>query len=33
VWPTVEIRRIGRRLGLNRLPRRLASPLRRHSTS
>jgi lysyl-tRNA synthetase, class II len=33
VWPTVEIRRIGRRLGLNRLARRLARPLRRHSTS
>ncbi|MGB6456153.1 MAG: phosphatidylglycerol lysyltransferase domain-containing protein [Streptosporangiaceae bacterium] len=29
VWPTVEIRRIGRRLGLNRLARRLARP-RRH---
>ena len=28
VWPTVEIRRIGRRLGLNRLARRLAHPLR-----
>jgi lysyl-tRNA synthetase class 2 len=29
VWPTVEIRRIGRRLGLNRVARRLARPVRR----
>jgi lysyl-tRNA synthetase, class II len=29
VWPTIEIRRIARRLGLNRLARRLARPSRR----
>jgi lysyl-tRNA synthetase class 2 len=28
VWPTVEIRRIGRKLGLNRLARRMAVPAR-----
>ena len=33
VWPTAEIRRIGRRLGLNRLARRLARPLGRRSVS
>jgi lysyl-tRNA synthetase, class II len=33
VWPTAEIRRIGRRLGLNRLARRLARPQRPRSVS
>jgi lysyl-tRNA synthetase class 2 len=33
VWPTIEIRRIGRRLGLNRLARQLARPLRRRVAS
>jgi lysyl-tRNA synthetase, class II len=33
VWPTAEIRRIGRRLGLNRLARRLARPLERRGAS
>ncbi len=31
VWPTVEIRRIARRLGLNRLAVRLARPFRRRA--
>ncbi len=33
VWPTVEIRRIGRRLGLHRLARRMARPARRAGPS
>lgn len=33
VWPTVELRRIGRKLGLNRLGRRLAAPFWRGAAS